>query len=418
MKTLLTTIATLLTFAISQVTLAAGFHTPQASAAYVGQGQTGITNLENASMVVHNPAAMVFLRSGTQAYGGLVRYDTEYSYDTIEGASNPATTIHEPSVAPHAYIAHNSDDWAFGTGATSPFNSGVEWPAGWEGQDVLTKIKLNVLNQPVVFAQKLSDNLAIGGGINFLAANILLEQVIEDETIDVEVPATLGGTATATGANFAVYYQRGNWSAGATHNTGYALNGRGSAQFDTSDDPDLTDNFPDGDITVNLNIPSLTEAAVSYRSYLGGGDGYQLGAWSVELGATYATWSDYDEIVITYSEEKPATETTTETDWFDVTDYKIGGFYALREDMKVRFGYYMTASPIPEEHLGPSTPDGEGRDSFFTGLGYKYGDLLFDAAYIYTIFKDSQTETNDELTGEYKDGRAQTLAFSVGYRLN
>ena len=417
MKTLVISLTALLAFFSTQSLLAAGFHTPQASASYVGQGQTGITTLENASMVVHNPAAMVFLRSGTQAYGGLVRYDTEYNYDTLEG-DNPATTTHEPSVAPHAYIAHNSDDWAFGTGATSPFNSGVEWPDGWEGQDVLTKIKLNVLNQPVVFAQKLSDNLAIGGGINFLAANILLEQIVVDETINAEVPATLGGSATATAANFAVYYQRGNWSAGATHNTGYTLNGKGSAEFDTSDDPDLTDNFPDGAITVNLNIPSLTEAAVAYRSYLGGGDGYQLGAWSVELGATYATWSDYDEIVINYSEELPTDESVITNNWKDVTDYKIGGFYAFREDMKVRFGYYMTASPIPEEHLGPSTPDGEGRDSLFTGFGYKYGNLLFDAAYIYTVFKDSKTETNEDLTGEYKDGRAQTLAFSVGYRLN
>ena len=415
MKTIITTITALLLLAFSQVSLAAGFHTPQASASYVGQGQTGITNLENASMVVHNPAAMVFLLQGTQTYGGFVRYDTEYNYDTLEG-NNSASTTHGPAVAPHAYVAHNADTWAFGTGATTPFNSGVEWPEDWEGKDVLTSISLNVLNQPVVFAQKLTDNLAIGGGINFLAANIKLEQTVVDEPTNTEIPATLGGSAATTAANFAIYYQRGNWSAGATHNTGYTLDGKGKAQFDTSDDPDLTADFPDGDITVKLDIPSLTEAAVSYRSYLGGGDGYQTGAWSVELGATYATWSDYDEIVISYSEEKPRETSVITNDWNDVTDYKVGGFYSFRDDMKVRFGYYMTASPIPEETLGPSTPDGEGRDSFFTGYGYKRGALLFDAAYIYTIFKDSKTETNEDLKGEYTDGKANTLVFSIGYR--
>ncbi len=417
MKKIVISLTTLLVFFSTQSLLASGFHTGHSSAAYVGQGLTGITNLGNAGMVVQNPATMVFLQEGTQAYGGFVRYDTEYSYDTLEG-DNPASTIHEPTVAPHAYVAHNANTWAFGTGIYAPFNSGIEWPAGWEGQDVLTKIQIKTANQPLVFAQKLSDNLSVAGGINFIATNIVLEQVVEDETINAEVPATLGGKATNTGANFAIYYRNANWSFGATHNTGYTVNGKGKAQFDTSDDPDLTDNFPDGDITAKLNIPSITEAAVAYRSYLGGGDGYQTGAWSVELGATHATWSDYDEVVITYSEEKPTTESTIEADWFDVTDYKIGGFYAFREDMKVRFGYYMTASPIPEETLGPSLPNGEGSDSLLTGFGYKYGNLLFDAAYIYTVFKDSKTETNEDLTGEYIDGRAHTVLLGVGYRLN
>ena len=417
MKKIIIATTTLLAFFSTQSLLASGFHTGHSSAAYVGQGLTGITNLENAAMVVHNPAAMVFMQQGTQAYGGFVRYDTEFDYDTLEG-DNPASTTHEPIIAPHAYVAHNASTWAFGTGIYAPFNSGIEWPEGWEGQDEVTKSSLKTANQPIVFAQKLSDNLSIAGGINFIATNIVLERVVVDETIDAEVPATLGGTATNTAANFAVYYRNGYWSAGATHNTGYTVNGKGTAQFDTSDNPDLTDNFPDGDITAKLNIPSITEAAVSYRSYLGGGDGYQRGAWSVELGATHATWSDYDEIVITYSEELPEEETTITNNWFDVTDYKIGGFYAFREDMKVRFGYYMNVSAIPEETLAPSLPAGEGSNSLLTGLGYKFGKLLFDAAYIYTIFPDSKTETNDDLTGEYKDGKANTLVFGVSYRFN
>ena len=89
MKKIVISLTALLAFFSAQSLLAAGFHTPQASASYVGQGQTGITSLENASMVVHNPAAMVFLPQGTQTYGGFVRYDTEYNYDTLEGESNP-----------------------------------------------------------------------------------------------------------------------------------------------------------------------------------------------------------------------------------------------------------------------------------------------------------------------------------------
>ena len=204
----------------------------------------------------------------------------------------------------------------------------------------------------------------------------------------------------------------------ATHNLGYEIEAEGTVEFDTSVNSLLDSSFPDGDATTKLNIPAITEIAVSYSSMANMGDGYRLGAWSVELGATHTTWSDYDEIVIEFEEGLPQESSTSETDWFDVTDYKVGGFYSFRDDMKVRFGYYMTASPIPEETLGPSTPDGEGRDSFFTGYGYKRGSLLFDAAYIYTIFKDSKTETNEDLTGEYKDGKAQTLVFSVGYRFD
>ena len=419
MKKILAISSMLISFAFTQAALASGFHTGQSSASYMGQGQTGITFLDNAGLVAQNPAALVFLDQGTQTYGGLVHYDTEYSFNNLDG-SNPATTTHGSTIAPQGYLAQTNKDWAWGTGLYTPFNSGVEWPDDWEGKDVLTRISLNVANIPLEYSRKINDNLALAAGINYIFANVELEQIVP-VTATEEVPADISGQdSSTTGFNLAMFYASGNLNFGATYNSGYSLKAEGEADFDTSSSPtgEALGLFPDGDATIELNIPTIVEAAVSYKSFMDGGDGYQRGAWAVEFGATYTTWSDYDEIVIDYEEDLPQSESTTTTDWFDVTDYKIGGFYSFRDNMKLRAGYYKTASPIPEEYLSPSTPDGEGRNTYYAGFGYKTGNVVFDAAYLRSFFTDSKTETHSELPGEYNDGNAHVIALGFGYRLN
>ena len=50
-----------------------------------------------------------------------------------------------------------------GMGVNLPFNSSVEWPEDWAGRDVLTRIKLATLNQPIVVAGRFGD-FSVGGG--------------------------------------------------------------------------------------------------------------------------------------------------------------------------------------------------------------------------------------------------------------
>ena len=125
-------------------------------------------------------------------------------------------------------------------------------------------------------------------------------------------------------------------------------------------------------------------------------------------------WSAYDEIVIRYEKGKPSDTTVIKQNWEDVVDYKIGGFYTFTDYLKIRGGYYKTASPIPESTLGPTTPDGAGRNSFFVGAGYKRRAFLMDLAYLVSDFLPSTTRTNPDLTGKYK-GNANVLQLSAGY---
>ncbi|MGA0401483.1 MAG: transporter, partial [bacterium] len=90
------------------------------------------------------------------------------------------------------------------------------------------------------------------------------------------------------------------------------------------------------------------------------------------------------------------------------------GFYTVTDYMKIRGGYYRTASPIPESTLAPTTPDGAGRNSLFLGTGYKREAFLMDLAYVISDTLPSETKTNPSLPGKY-DGEATVLQLSAGY---
>jgi long-chain fatty acid transport protein len=387
---------------------AAGFHTGQSGASFTGQGQTGITFFDNAGLVAQNPAAIVKLEVGSHVYGGAARYQTNFTYEDFDG-NNQAETIHSASVVPHFYGLYNAKDWAIGTGIYFPFNSGTEWPDTWKGRNVLTKSRLATMNQPLVGSYSFGD-FSVGGGVNFIAAQVTLENYADK---NLGVKANLGGKGTATGWNASALYDAGNIAAALVYNSAYMLSGEGKAQFDTSSSPTLATTFADGDITVNLNYPSLLELAGSYKSFTSG-DGYQSGAYAIEIGILQSGWSAFDEIVIKYDKQLPASETVLEQNWEDVIDYKVGGFYSMTDYLKIRSGYYRATSPIPESTLGPFTPDGVGRNSFYLGAGYKRRAFLMDLAYIISDTLPSETRTNLALPGKY-DGEANVLQLSAGY---
>jgi len=412
MKALRHFLAALSCVVLGSTVQAAGFNTPQSGASYTAQGQGGITFFDNAGLVTQNPSAMVKLETGTHVYGGFARYETHYNYKDLNGGSS-ADTQHDPATVPHLYALYNDGDMAFGTGVSLPFNSGIEWPTDWAGRDVLTRLKVATLNQPLVVSGRFGD-FSIGGGLNFYAAHIELEREVIYSGND-SFSATLGGKGTANGYNASVLYDGGTIAAAANYTSRFTVEGEGDARFDTSNAPPVyTNAFPDGGISVDIKYPDLLEIAVAWKSFPSG-DGYIPGAYAIEAGLLRSGWSAYDEIVIRYGKGLPGDGTTViKQNWKDVVDYKIGGFYTFTDYLKVRGGYYKTASPIPEETLGPTTPDGAGRNSFYLGAGYKRRAFLMDLAYVMSDFLPSETRTNPDLTGKY-DGEATVLQLSAGY---
>ena len=425
MKLLRHFLTTLYCLVIGSSVQAAGFNTPQSGASYTAQGQGGITFFDNAGLVAQNPAAMIKLEAGSHFYGGAAQYQTNYTYEDLNG-NNKAETVHSASVVPHFYGLYNSKDWAAGTGIYFPFNNGLEWPDSWFGSQVLTKLRLATMNLPIVGAYSFGE-YSVGGGLNFITAEVILENYAiryedpNNPTVNLDVKANLEGKGTTTGWNASALYDGGNIAAALAYNAAFTINGEGDATFDISNPAILNaliaggaaPSFPNGNISVDINYPALVEVAGSYKSFTSG-DGYQAGAYAIEAGLLHAGWSAFDKIVIEYDNKLPASETVLDQNWKDVVDYKIGGFYSATDYTKIRGGYYKTASPIPESTLAPTTPDGSGRNSLFLGAGYKQKAFLIDFAYLVSDFLPSETRTNPKLTGKY-DGDATVLQLSAGY---
>ena len=149
------------------------------------------------------------------------------------------------------------------------------------------------------------------------------------------VKTDLEGEGSTTGWNTSVLYDGGNVAAALAYNAAFTINGEGNAKFDTSSIlgtpfAPAAANFPDGGISVDINYPALLEVAGSYKSFTSG-DGYQAGAYAIEVGLLHSGWSAYDEVVIEFDKKLPAPKTTLEQKWKDVIDYKIGGFYTFTD---------------------------------------------------------------------------------------
>ncbi len=392
----------------SPMAMASGFATAEYHTAFTAQALAGITMTENAGVLATLSAGMVRLEKGSHLLGGISEYIPKATAK-VNGEKDEAET--DSIVGPHAYGAWTNNKFAFGVGLYFPFNIGVDWNEDWAGRRLVTSVALNVGQVAPRMAWAINDNFSIGGGINFIGGRVTLERktVINDET---EIPTELGGSATALGWSASAMYDDNHWSFGVQHSPNFTLRGKGKAAFDTSDAPSFTGAFPDGDLNVDIMLPSLTDFAIAFK------EKKENPRYFVEFAVLHTGWSNYRELRLRFAKKRPAPEQVLERDYHDTLTFRLGGNYAVytRGDsqLKLRGGFAVDQSPIPEDTLDPQVPDGKGRNNFGIGLGYKTGKWLIDAGYFVTGIMPSETNTNEELKAEYT-GSVPILTASLGY---
>ncbi|TVQ71802.1 MAG: porin [Chromatiaceae bacterium] len=391
---------------------AAGFYIQEQSVSGLGRAFAGEAAVaRDSSTIFFNPAGMVFL-PGTevQAAVHLLVPKAEVSNrgsTAITPGTNGAPLVYEggsggnpydPTPVPNLFISHQHDDrtW-FGFGLTAPFGLANHYDDDFFARYDSTETDLKVLNLQPSMAYRLTDRLAIGGGIDIQYADAKLKNAIPDPT--GPAVATDGGETRLDADSWDYGFNLGlMWQ--MTDSTRVGLHYRQGIKHTLDGKADVT-------LPVNLGG---TETRRDGRADLHLPDMVALGAshrvndrWTLMAQYKWFKWSNFDEIRVRFDDGTP--DNDVEQNYKDSWALSVGAEYQLDDRWTLRGGLQYDRTPTQDGYRTTRTPDGD-RTWYSIGASYEQGpNWGFDVAYTYIdISRESLELQRDFFQGEVAPG--------------
>lgn len=415
---------------------AAGFYIQEQSVSGLGRAFAGEAAVaQDASTIFFNPAGMVFL-PGTEVQAAvhllMPKADVSDGGSTVTTPGtlgNPVSGLggsggnpYDPTPVPNLFISHQHDDrtW-FGFGLTAPFGLANHYDDDFFARYDSTETELAVINLQPSVAYRLTDRLALGGGIDIQYADATLKNAIPDPTVP-------GGPTVATdgeqvldadswdyGFNLGLMWQASDttrlglhYRQGIKHTLdgkagGIAPAGLGGAETQL-------------DGRADLHLPDML--ALGLRQEMND-------RWTLMAQYKWFQWSNFDEIRVRFDNGDP--DSPTEQNYKDSWALAVGTEYQLDDRWTLRGGLQYDRTPTQDGYRTTRTPDGD-RTWYSIGASYEQGpNWGFDVAYTYIdiskqsldlerrFFEGSPVESTVDLTGN-TEGHVHILAASVRYR--
>lgn len=347
MKT--TTIALLL---LSSPALAGGLAVGEQNAVSAATGGAGAARADDPGAAWHDPAALAddggwrvgislaLARPSLEARAS----DGSWSTDNEAGWSTP----------PHIDASYAQGRFAAGIALGVPFGGGVEWPATWPGATQAVQTQLMVL-RAAPFAAWSFGKLRVGGGVHLDAARLQIQRNLD--FIDTQGDVRLDLAGQGIGVDASLYYQ-----ARADLGLGLAFRSRTSITFDGNANFTAPDAFsektPDQTAQTSMTMPDTLVLGAHYTH----------GAYAIVGDLEYANWSVNRRTTVHFTNASTP-EAVQENGWHDTVTVRAGGEWT-KDKLVARAGAYYDPSPVPSEHLTPSSPDAS-RLGLTMGASYK-----------------------------------------------
>ena len=135
------------TLFLANHTLAGGFQLNEHGARAMAQGGAFAARASDGSAIYFNPAGLGF-QSDASVYAGITTISPTISfYGPVESDPGVKTSMVSQTFTPfNVYlVAPVTDRLVVGIGAYNPFGLGTEWPNGWAGRFLTTKVDLKTL---------------------------------------------------------------------------------------------------------------------------------------------------------------------------------------------------------------------------------------------------------------------------------
>jgi len=386
---------------------ASGYAIYELNAAANGMANAYICRVNDASAIWYNPAALTKLE-GTQV--SLTTTWANHSGDFTPlfdtGVLKQQARNSFPS---NVFLSHQfSDDVFMGVGIYTPFGFRSEWPSGSIATFVNEKTELRTFYVTPSIGFKLSPNVSVGGGLDFVFADFTM-----DRNLRLVPPATniisqqVDVTGSDSGFNLGALIQtNNNWQFAVTYKHKTDVNFDGDVVF-ANVPATLRDVFPDGGANITLPLPGqlMFGAATTYENF------------SFEGNLIWSRWADFEAIRLNFDQNTPPDSNILRS-YENTWSFRLGGDYRWRDKYTFRLGYFHDQSPAPEKAVDPILPDGS-RNGVSAGVGYRYGRWNFDAAYIAEFFDDRSSPvdnfSNRVAAGAYTNVR-NFISIGFGYK--
>ena len=325
-----------------------------------------------------------------------------------------------------------NQQWAFGVGVNVPFGLVTDYDGGWLGRYQALKSDVKTLNVNPAVSFKITDNFAIGAGVDYQHVKATFSQninysaglaqaattaaglgVIPPALVPTIIAATPGldSYVNITGDDYAWGWNIGllwdvdkNMRIGAQYRSGFKYNISGSVNIQNPALPTLPPALApvvaglaanvnaalfSGGVTADIEFPSISNASVFYRLN---------DKWDVMGDIQYTHWSKLQNL--TFVRTTGAVLSSTPENFRNTWRYSVGTNYHYDDQWMFRAGYAYDQTPVNSTDLTPRLPDNN-RNWLTIGAQYKWNkDLALDFGFAYIWISDPQINQNAGSTAQ------------------
>lgn len=317
---------------------AGGLAVSEQNAVSAATGGAGAARDDDAGAAWHVPAALA------DGGGWRVGFSLALAHPALQAQGDDWTTDTESSWAtpPHLDASFAHDRWAAGIAVGVPFGGGVQWPTTWPGATQAVRSDLMVIRLAPFAAYRLGP-VRIGAGVHVDAGRLQIQRNLDFIDMQGDVRLDLAGQAFGVDAS-AYYAPRADLGFGLTYRGRSTIAFDGNANFTAPDA--FSEKTPDQTATTSMTMPDQIVLGARYRR----------GALTALADIEYTRWSVNERTVVDFANDATP-NAIQENGWHDTAALRAGVEWKSGDTVVGRAGGYYDPSPVPAEHLTPTSPD-------------------------------------------------------------
>lgn len=425
MRSLRLTATLSLTCLLATSAFASGFLIPEQGAKASAMAGAFAATADDPSAIFYNPAGIAQQRH-IAAYAGttLINFTNEFTGD----AGSSVTSGVEAKYNRHTFNIPNmyavvpiGNNITVGVGVFAAFGLRTDWADPFPGRYISKDADLKTTSVNPVIAWQTSDGrLAIGGGVEYRRARVILNanrmalNPFTGRINDVANTRLVSDYGSDIGFNAGVLFKvTPRFRLGASYRSAMDIDldgdaeitqiSTGNAQLDAVIKSQLPPNQP---ISTTLPFPEIATIAAAFSPNEN---------WDLEFDIMHTGWDRFQALDVDF-QTTPAASFSRVQNWEDSRSYRFGVNHNATENWDVRFGAVYDENPQPVESVSPLLPDSDRIGASF-GAGVHAGPFTVDGSLLVLHFKDRDTngQNPEGFNGLYQTD-ALLWSVNLGYR--
>lgn len=432
----------------------------ESSAAAIGNFAAGIAaEAADASIGWYNPAGLVLIKEQQALLGGVgVFPSTQLSGTSTYISQNPASPSSDPFVYSEPFSnlqgAENAlvpslhyalplgERAAFGLSIVAPFGLSTSWDPSSAVRYAATLTKLTTYNVSPELAGFLTNNISIGGGIDFQYATVEFNRTVGSPALLTLYPPVTGLDTQSNnqGNSFGIGFHAGTLFMFNDNHTRIGVNYQSEMRHQFNGYSELSGRLADSTFNVqNLDEPYLANLHAKYRTntltsnnvalpavvtlsayqdlneklallgslvYTGWGSFRTIELKNIAAGVPISNLDSPDLGLIVLT---PYTNTTTEG-YRNTWRTALGANYHVNQAWMLRLGGGYDQTPTVNAYRDVRLPDAD-RWALSVGAHYQPRPSLgFDAGYTYLFGAGNSTVNNTQAIGAHSTNTINAIA--------